>query len=78
MIKSIKILPIEIGNSKDKYCCICLDYKHIEESKFYKADCKHEWCIQCHNKLKKFDNKCPLCRKNIVIKKTYKIYKFKN
>jgi hypothetical protein len=72
MIKSNKIFPIEIGNSKDKYCCICLNYKNIEECKFYKAPCKHEWCIICHQNLKKDHNKCPLCRKQFIKKETQK------
>ena len=73
-----KILPlndIEIGNSKlknEKFCSICQSYLNCDNTKFFKSDCNHEWCKECHLKLIKFDDKCPLCRNNLKIKKKFK------
>ena len=62
-----KIFPndIEIGNSKTQFCSICLDDKNV--NCFYEAKCKHKWCMECHSKLIKYSELCPLCRKNFMV-----------
>ena len=38
-------------------CPICYESK----KKIFTGKCNHSWCMDCHNKMKKFHT-CPLCR----------------
>jgi len=62
--KRLRHEPPEYG-IYSKQCLICLETKH---SDFYKKNpnCKHHICIPCLDKWLKIDDKCPLCKKNII------------
>ena len=44
-------------------CCICLE--DSEENEIFK--CFHSTCTKCYEELIKNSNKCPLCRRAIII-----------
>jgi hypothetical protein len=57
-----------IINNKNEKCPICLNSFGENESVFYPHDQTHPICAPCTFKLIAFgDNKCPLCRKIILI-----------
>tara|TARA_B100002019_G_C21161069_1_gene543345 strand:- start:69 stop:494 length:426 start_codon:yes stop_codon:yes gene_type:complete len=74
--KRLRNEPPEYGIFS-KRCLICLETKH---SDFYKENpnCNHNICIVCLDNWIKINDKCPLCKKNILysepIYDDYEIY----
>ena len=62
--KRLRREPPEYGIFS-KQCLICLDTKHTD---FYKKNpnCTHNICIICLDKWLKINDKCPLCKKDLI------------
>lgn len=62
LISTLETLQINIDmNPEKKQCAIC--YENIGINKFEILKCKHSFCKDCINIVKKSDNPvCPLCR----------------
>ncbi len=54
----------EMNNKNKIECSVCFDLTNN------KTDCDHDVCKNCIKKI----NKCPICRKNFIDKKTNKNY----
>ena len=77
--KSVETKKIETKEEEKEECIcpVCLDTIDINENNFNILECDHYLHKNCLTKLREWHDKCPLCRKNIIVKGDVKD-KYKN